>query len=193
MLEFDPRQPVPHVARPLLPLLGLWLAAFGCGHGRSGETEWQASMGRYFANGSVRPPEPPRRLWERGDEDLFLHRMGLADVVAVGVARVVTVHSTFDTPKQVALAFQPREVLHGSLEEVVDDDGELLLPLGPDSEDFQLAVKVHPHLPGSRYVLMLKKQARKDRPTAVHWALYRPDDQLLAEIRAMFKWLERRE
>lgn len=183
---------MPHVARPLLPLLGLWLAAFGCGHSGAGGTAWQDSMESYFANGSVRPPEPPRRLWERKDEDLFLHRMGLADVVIVGVARVVTVHSNFDTPKQVALAFQPREVLHGSIEEVADDDGELLLPLGPESEDFQLAVKVHPHLPGSRYVLMLKKQHQKDRPPVLRWALYRPDDRLLAEIRVMFKWLDLR-
>lgn len=152
-------------------------------------------MDRWYPNQSVRPAQPPRHLWKHSDEDLFLRRIGFADVVALGSARVVTLYVAFNTPRQLALAFHPEETFYGSLEDDMDDDGELLLPLKPGDDDFQLAVKVIRHLPGSRYLLLLKKKPSKNEKEQpeLKWALYTPEKRLLVELRAMFKWLEKKD
>ena len=152
--------------------------------------KWQASMTRWYQNSSVRPPEPPRQLWERDDEDLLLKRVGFADVVAVGTARVVTLFTMLGSPKRLALAFRPEEVIYGEVDQLKDEQGDLLLPFGPDDLDFQLGLRVFGHLAGTRYLLLLKRQPGE--PVRLHWSLYRPDKKLVQEIRAMFRWLQKK-
>ena len=93
-------------------------------------------------------------------------------------------------PKRIALAFRPDEVLHGTVDNLTDEQGEMLLPLASGDLDFQLALRVFDHLPGSRYLLLLKRRPRQGSASELRWALYNPDRQLIAEIRAMFHWLK---
>ena len=179
------------IAARLLLLLSL------SGHLACGSTPkpvtWQDSMQSWYNNGSVRPDQPPRSLWERPDEDLLQKRIGFADLVVVGTAHVVTLFSALDAPRQLALAFRPQEVIHGSLDGLVDQEGELLLTIDSSDEDFQMAVKTFEHLPGSRYLLVLKRKPSKDsKKPQVRWSLYKPDKTLLREIRAMYHWLEQK-
>lgn len=173
----------------VIPLLFL---AAACGTAEPGPARWQDAMQRWYANTSVRPPEPPRAQWERVDEDLLLKRVGFADVIAVGTARDVTLFTMLGAPKRVALAFKPREVIYGTLDDLTDEQGELLLPLSPGDLDFQLALRVLDHIAGSRYILLLKRRPHAKGSPTLHWSLYKPDRQLLTEIRAMFDWLKKR-
>lgn len=173
----------------VIPLLFL---AAACGTAEPGPARWQDSMQRWYANTSVRPPEPPRAQWERVDEDLLLKRIGFADLVVVGTAREVTLFTMLGAPKRVAFAFTPREVLYGSLADLIDEQGDLLLPLSPNDLDFQLALRVLDHIAGSRYLMLLKRQPLAKGPPTLHWSLYKPDRRLLVEIRAMFDWLKKK-
>jgi len=169
----------------------LLLTMAACGPTTPDPARWQDAMREWYTNTSVRPPEPPRPQWERADEDLLLKRLGFADVVAVGTARVVTLFTMLDTPKRVAVAFLPEEVLFGDLANLIDKQGDLLLPVAPGDLDFQLALKVLDHIAGSRYVLLLKRKPGVQQPQ-LRWSLYAPDRKLLAEIRAMFAWLKKK-
>ena len=148
-------------------------------------------MQRWFDNSSVRPPEPSRRLWSRDEEEMFLRRVGFSDAVAVGSARLVTMHTMLGSPRRIALAFSAEEVIYGDLDPLTDDQGDLMLPIISGDVDFQLALRVIDYLPGSRYLRLLE-----ERPTGagkeLRWSLYRPDRPLLEELRAMFRWLEKR-
>lgn len=149
----------------------------------------------WFANSSVSPPEPPRLLWTRKDEDLFRRRIGFADVVAIGTIRVMTLFSRFEQHKQISVAFRPSEVLYGELKDHLSSDKELFFRLGPADLDFQMALRVQEHLPGTKYVLLLKlkpDERRKKKLPVLRWALYRPDKRLLAEIRTMYQWLDKK-
>ncbi|MCB9558238.1 MAG: hypothetical protein H6707_19130 [Deltaproteobacteria bacterium] len=167
-------------------------------------------MNRWFDNTSVQPSEPERRYWTRADEDMLLRRLGYADVAVVGSIRVVNAFYMFDSPRQVALAFSPQQVLYGSLKGAIDDDGELFLQLGRSGLDFHLAVTLRRHLPGRRYLLFIKfrpqsagqrslgeisgwraslKRPGKQHPT-FSWVLYRPDKALLEQVQTMYGWLK---
>ncbi len=149
----------------------------------------------WFANSSVSPPQPPRQLWTREDEELFLRRIGFADMVAIGTIRVVTLFSHFEQHNQISVAFRPSEVLYGELKDHLSKDKELYCRLGPADLDFQMALRVQEHLPGTKYVLLLKlkpDERGKKRPPVLRWALYRPDKRLLTEIRAMYQWLDKK-
>jgi len=149
-------------------------------------------MRQWYTNTSVRPPEPPRLQWERADEDMLLKRLGFADVVLVGTARVVTLFTMLDAPTRVALAFRPDEVLYGEVDDLTDEQGELLLPVTPSDLDFQLALRVLDHIAGRRYLLLLKRRPDSRRQPELRWSFYNPDRKLLEEIRAMFAWLKKK-
>jgi hypothetical protein len=181
-------------SRTLLVLSTVALALAACGPSRD-KRVWNESMKSYYSNTSVRPAEPPRTQWEHQDEDLLQRRLGYADVVVVGTAEAVNLYANFNTPKQIGVTFKPKRILYGSLEGLTDEQGNLYLQLDPGDEDFQMALRTFKHLPGSRYLLLLKhppeKDGRKQRPK-LHWATYNPDDKLLSEIEAMFRWLEKK-
>jgi len=170
------------------------VALAACGHSQD-KRDWNESMKGYYSNTSVRPAEPPRTQWEHDDEDLLQRRLGYADVVVVGTAEAVNLYANFNTPKQIGVTFKPKRILYGSLEGLTDSQGDLYLQLSPGDEDFQMALRVFKHLPGSRYLLVLKhppkKDGRRQRPK-LHWATYNPDDKLLREIEVMFRWLKKK-
>lgn len=180
----------------MLLLLALLAWIPSCGTKRPPPVKWQEAMQVWFANSSVSPPEPPRQLWSREDEELFLRRIGFADVVAIGTIRVVTLFSRFEQHNQISVAFRPSEVLYGELKDHLSKAKELYCRLGPADLDFQMALRVQEHLPGTKYVLLLKlkpDERRKKQPPVLRWSLYRPDKRLLAEIRGMYKWLEKKD
>lgn len=181
----------PRNATRFLLLLSI-LSPLGCSSAPK-PVQWQAAMQAWYGNGPVRPDQLPRLLWERPAEDLLQKRVGFADVVVIGTAHVVTLFTALDAPRQLALAFRPQEVIHGSLDDLTDQEGELLLTLDSGDDDFQMAVKTYDHLPGSRYLLLLKRKPTKNskRPL-VRWSVYKPDKVLLREIRVMFRWLEQK-
>jgi hypothetical protein len=150
---------------------------------------WRDEMAEIFGKSSVRPDDPPRHLWGEADVDLLQQRLGFADCAAIGTTRVVSTYSTFSKAKQVALAFHPDELIYGSLEGELDRDGDLSLQLTPAQNDFRLAVTVQRLLPGTRYLILLKRQPSK--PPMWHWALYRDDAQLIREVRATYELLRR--
>lgn len=148
-------------------------------------------MDSYFENTSVKPGEPPRRLWDTEDEELLLRRMGYADTVAVGTIRLVTNYERRGTSGQLALAFRPREVLYGSIDKDKDTDGELHLRLDPSAADYNLAKKIQSQLPGTHYLLFLKRRPQGDDKHDLRWAFYRPRRKLMAEVRARYRWLKK--
>jgi hypothetical protein len=149
-------------------------------------------MQTWYSNTSIRPDEPPRQLWTREEEELFLRRVGHADVVAIGSVRIVKLFSRLDTARRVSVAFRAQQVLHGTLKGLLDDEKQLILPINPGDLDFQMALKTQSHVVGSRYVLLLKLKPGKKQPV-LRWAIYRPEQRLLTEIRTMFKWLKKQE
>jgi len=174
----------------LLLHLVLWLP-LGCGTSSPKPVQWQEAMLRWYDNSSVRPGEPPRQLWEPPEVDLLLKRVGFADAVAVGRARAVTLFTMLNTPKQLAVVFHPEELIYGDLEQLTDDSGDLLLSLDPGDVDFQMALKTYDFLPGSRYLLLLKRQPTRDKKDFIlRWSLYNPQPRLVQEIRVMFRWLK---
>jgi hypothetical protein len=164
---------------------------YACSGAQKRPINWRDDMERWFSNNSTRPNETPRNMWTREEEDLLQLRVGSADYAAIGTFRLVSIYSTFSSPKQLALAFRPQETLHGKLEERIDKEGELMLQLTPsNSEDFRLAVQLQKQLPGNRYIVFLKEQPTRDDRPLLRWALYGDDKDLQAEIRAMYQWLE---
>jgi hypothetical protein len=171
----------------------LWFAALlallgGCRTTAPAST-WRDEMADLFGKSSVRPDDPPRYLWSEADVDLLQQRLGYADCAAIGTTRVVSTYSTFSKAKQVALAFHPEELIYGALEGELDRDGDLALQLTPAQNDFRLAVTVQRLLPGTRYLILLKRQP--SQPPMWHWALYRDDAQLIREVRATYELLRR--
>lgn len=157
----------------------------------SSAVRWTDEMEQWYPNSSVRPTEPPRALWSRADEELFQRRVGNADVVALGTLRLVTIYRMFDAPRQIGLAFRPQEVLFGSLGAWLDKEGELQVPLNPSDEDFRMAAKANARLAGTRYLIVLKRKPSSDDRVVLRWAMYVPDEVLMTELRAMFKWFNK--
>jgi len=147
-------------------------------------------MATIFSNTSVAPSDPPRHLWTQADEDLLQQRLGYADCVAIGTTKGVSVYSTLGSPKQLALALHPQVVIHGSLEPYLDKDGDLMLQLTPSTDDFQLAVQLQKNIPGTQYLVFLKKQPSSSATPIWHWAFYRNEPRLLQEIRAVYSHLQ---
>lgn len=174
----------------MLAVTGLWILTAGCAGSTKPEVNWRGSMGSYFENTSVKPGEPPRRFWDTADEELLLRRMGYADTVAVGTIRLVSGYEHRGTG-QLALAFRTREVLYGSIDQDKDTDGELRLRLDPSAADYSLARKIQKQLPGTHYLLFLKRRPRRDGKHDLRWAFYRPRRKLMAEVRARYRWLKK--
>ncbi len=170
-------------------LLALGLLAAACGPGPGERTAWRDDLQKYFSNNSVQPSEPPRELWTVADEEMLQLRLGHADCVAIGKLKLLSVYASFSTAKELSLVFRPQELLHGSLESALDREGDLQLQLtAATSDDFRLALQLQKHLPGTRYVMFLKRQPLGSR-AVWHWALYRHDPRLIAEIRAAYELL----
>lgn len=172
----------------MMGLLGLpMLALMGCAS--QPEVKWKRSMGNYFQNNSVRPAEPPRHLWDRRDEEMLLRRMGYSDTVALGTIRLVSHYTRRGHSNQLSLAFRARETLYGSLKQDLDQNNELHLRLGPTAGDYRYALSVQKQLPGTRYLLFIKRRPRKDGTHSLQWAFYRPRRKLLVEVRTRYRWL----
>jgi hypothetical protein len=172
--------------RHLLPAVSL-LAA--CSGSVGENTTWRDDLARIFSNNSVQPSEPPRELWSTSDEEMLQQRLGHADCVAIGRMKLLSVYATFSSARELSLVFRPQEVLHGSLEGSLDKEGDLQLQLTPaSSDDFRLALQLQQHLPGTRYIMFLKRQQVAGRKLW-HWALYRNDPRLVGEIRAAYELL----
>lgn len=190
-----------------LVALGLAAAALlaACGERR---VPWGDEMARWFNNASVTPPEPDPRDWTRAEWDVFLRRIGFADSAALGTLEAVTTFAELTTPRQVAIAFRPLELLHGSLAGAADEAGCVVLVLEAGALDFNTALAAAGRAPGRRFLLFLKEQPQRNpRPPAgwegslwqqpvlkkrFAWALYRPEQLLLARVRTMYAWLARR-
>ena len=175
------------------PIVFVMVILFGCGTNRG--ARWDGAMQRYYDNSSVRPSGPSRREWEQRDKDLLLRRLGHADVVVLGAATSVNLYTTNSSPKQLSVTLEPSRVIHGSIKGLTDPQGELVLRLKPGDEDFQTALRVFKHLPGSQYLLLLKHappggSGKRKRPR-LFWATYNPDARLLAEVDALFGSLRR--
>jgi len=187
-------------------LLAVLTAAGSCSKRKT--VAWRPEMRRWFDNSTVGPNDESVDGWTRRDEELFLRRIGYADVAAIGTVRMVTTFSHHRSPRQVALAFRPRELLYGTLEGRLDAQGELALVLGEAMVGVRVARLLSEHLPGRRYLLFLKDKpvapgprhkvsgwrASLWRPPPVprpehRWALYRPEPRLLRQVRAMYRWL----
>jgi hypothetical protein len=138
------------------------------------------------------PDAPPRRLWTGQDDDALQRRMGYADVAAFGSLRVVTQCSQYNSPSQLTLALRPYEVLHGSLEEDLGSSGEITLQIDRSSLGFERALQIQRQLPGTRYLLFLKREPVRDKEQRFHWAFYRPTRRLMAEVRTRYRALARR-
>jgi hypothetical protein len=177
------------IVRRLLPPSLLLLALLPACRAPAPQTAWRDDMAELFGKSSVRPDDPPRHLWSEDDVDLFQRRLGYADCAALGTTRVVSTYTTFSSAQQFALAFHPDEFLHGSLEGELDRDGDMTLRLTPAQNDFRLAVHLQRLLPGTRYLVFLKRQP--SQPPIWHWALYRDDPQLIRETRAVYDLLQR--
>jgi len=173
---------------PRLLILTMLVTIAGCASRATTARSWSPQMAALFSDSSLKPDEVPREKWSRDEEDQLLRQMGFADTVAVGTLRLVSQYAPRDTPRQLALAFRADEVLHGSLDKELDDARELTLRLDPSSREFRLALHLQQQLPGARFVLFLKHNARGE----LHWACYRPSAQLLVELRTRFAWLARR-
>jgi hypothetical protein len=173
----------------------LWLLAAlltgeaGCRPPPAPVTAWRDDMAELFGKSSVRPDDPPRDLWTDADVELLQKRLGYADCAALGTTRLVSTYSAFNRARQLALAFHPEELIYGSLEGELDRDGDLGLQLTPAQNDFRLAVQLQRLLPGTRYLVFLKRQP--GNPPIWHWALYRDDPQLIQEVRATYDLLRR--
>ena len=175
----------------MLGLTSLCILSAGCAGSNKQEVRWSGSMASYFENTSVRPGEPPRRLWDTDDEDLLLRRMGYADAAAVGTVRLVSGYEHRGASGQIALAFRPREVLYGSLKPDRDTDGEIPLRLDPSAADYNLAKKIQKQLPGTHYLLFLKRRPKGEGSHDLRWAFYRPRRKLMAEVRIRYRGLKK--
>lgn len=176
--------------RRLCSCLLLVLLANACASSQRVAPGWTASMGDWFSNDSVDPYQPPRDYWTAQDEDVLLRRMGYADTVVVGTLRVVSQYGRGEVPSELTLAFHADELLFGSLERQLDEAGEVLLQPEPASPEFKLALRIQRNLPGTRYLLFLKRQPQ-GKTEQLRWALYRPTHQLLQEIRSRYAALRR--
>jgi hypothetical protein len=178
-----PRAPA---ATPALLALAL---ATACSSGARQGTAWRDDLARVFSNNSVQPSEPPRELWTPADEETLQLRLGHADCAAIGRMKLLSVYASFSSARELSLVFRPQEILHGSLAGALDENGDLQLQLTPSSsDDFRLALQLQKHLPGTRYVMFLKRQPVGTR-VVWHWALYRDDPKLISEIRAAYEAL----
>lgn len=164
-----------------------------------------------FSNASAQPTDPPVAYWTRHEQELFLRRIGHADATAIGIVRAVSSFGRKGDPVKVTLAFLPERVIHGSLEEGLDAQGELLLSLEDEDLDFRRAFKVQRFLPGKRFLVFFKrrpiKKSRRPRgegwraslwrpppePKPVYrWTLYGPEALLVSRVQALYRMLKKR-
>ncbi|MCK5795924.1 MAG: hypothetical protein KAI47_01990 [Deltaproteobacteria bacterium] len=172
---------------------------------------WSEAMAVWFGNAAAQPTDPPHKHWTRTEEDLFLKRVGYADLALVGVVTSVGTFSRYEDPRQVTLTFKPTYVFHGDVEKRQDPRGELVLKLGDVALDFRRALQVQSFLRGKRYLLLLKEKPRisshqraktgwkaslwrpPPKPKPIYrWALYRPEPKLLKQVRNLYLLLKQK-
>jgi hypothetical protein len=195
--------------RTLLLLLVLAPQLMACS--KTKHIPWSEAMAVWFGNAAAQPTDPPRKHWTKKEEDLFLKRLGYADLVVLGEVRSVGTFTKYEDPRQVTLTFLPLHTFYGDLETRVDERGELVLKLANVALDFRRAVQVQRFLPGKRYILVLKEKPTTERgkpkgsdwkaslwrpppkPKPIYrWALYRPERALLRQIRDLYQLLKRK-
>lgn len=192
--------------RKLFALAVVMIALVACS--KTKRSAWSDEMVLYFGNAAAQPADPPRKHWSRSEEELFLKRLGHADLTVLGVVSSVGTFSKYDDPRQVTLTFLPQKVFYGTLKDKLDARGELVLGFGEQVLDFRRAVRVGRYLPGKRYLLLLKEkpappasgpegegwEASLWRPPAkpkpiYRWALYRPEKKLLEQVKELYQLL----
>jgi len=180
----------------------------GCS--RAPRSPWSEQMPHWFTNAATQPTDPPFTYWTRDERELFLRRIGYADVAAIGIVRAVSSCAHKGNPTKITLAFEPKRMLHGSLDKSLNEEGDLLLTLDEEDLDFRRAVKLGSYLPGRRFLVFFKKQPAKKnhakgsgwkaslwrpppkpKPT-YRWSLYRPEPALIAHVQALYRLLKKR-
>jgi len=172
---------------------------------------WSEQMPHWFTNAAAQPTDPPFAYWTRDERELFLRRIGYADAAAIGIVRAVSSCGHKGDPTRITLAFEPGHVLHGSLKESLNEEGDLLLTLEDEDLDFRRAVKVGSYLPGRRFLVFFKERPAKKKTNAkasgwkaslwrpppkpkpvYRWSLYRPEPALITHVQALYRLLKKR-
>lgn len=184
------------------------IAATGCSAAPS--IAWRPEMARWFGE-RVRTLRWPRSYFSREEEVLLLKRIGYADVAAVGKIHAVSRARRFGLTLQVTVEFAPDELLHGRLDGELDDQGLLPLRISAKSPDFVFVQQASSDLPGRRLLLLLKRKPHRassrrpptgwraslwfprpvSKPDYV-WYFYRPDHELVENLRTLYRDLHRR-
>jgi len=172
-----------------LLLLAASLAACASGPPKTG---WRPAMGAWFTNDALHLNLDDTHPWTRQDEETLLHQLGHADVVAVGSLHSVNQASVYGAAKHLALAFQPAEVLHGSLAQDLDPKTRLLVvQVSPSVEANQQVSRHIPQHPArTDYLLLLKRAPQGKGGHQLRWAIYQPTKRLLSHVRSLFSRLQ---
>lgn len=187
------------------------LAVTGCARDPGG-LPWREEMRAWFNNGSLRPEDPSPAYWTRSAEELFLRRIGFADVTLVGRIKRSTLFSDLAVPRTLTISIAPEEVLHGDVRPFLDDDGEVVLHLDAAADDFGPALRALREVEDTRFLLLIKRlpaprgaraayggwraslgaPAAAARRPAYRWALYYADPALVGHVRALYALYHRR-
>ena len=170
----------------ILSLTILALLWTGCAGSRQA-VQWDDSMQGLFSGNPDNPTSHPRHLWSKADEERLLRQMGYADVAAVGTVRVVTQCDRYGK-RQVTLEFQVTEILHGDLDDELEDEQKLSLKMDTDSRHLQSTVKAAREIPGTQFLVFLKRKPQGSK-SRLSYDFYRPNTRLLAEVKSIYSRL----
>jgi hypothetical protein len=182
-------------------MLALVFALSGC-RARTPATAPALPDATWFDN-SLHLDLENERFWGRQDEENLLRQLGYADVVAVGSIQSIGLASHYGAERHLNLAFRPDELLHGTLDQELDRDRQLVVRIAASAEAFEIARRVPQWNSSVRFLLVLKHQcAREGGPGArralersdqghcgLRWAIYLPTARMLARVRTLFSRL----
>ena len=158
----------------------------GAGCGGSGQTvRWQDSMEDLFSGSPGNPTSHPRHLWSAQDEDRLLRQMGYADAAALGTIRVLTQCDRYGK-QLVAVEFQVREVLHGTLAGALEQGQKLNLRLDSRSPALRSTVQTARKIPGTQFLVFFKQRPDSNGKLRLFHDFYRPSPRLLAEVKSIY-------
>ncbi len=155
------------------------VALFLCACASSSPRLASAEVRKWFDNSVHQPPLAARSRWTAGEHEELLRRVGLADVVAVGTISLVTDTRFHQQQRGQTVAFSPKEVLHGKLEQ----GSAVHLSLARAMPEMSAATQ-------ERFMIFIKRYG--DDGPAFRWVLYRSSDALVDQVRAMYRWLSRK-